>query len=162
MVTVKPNRVSTGVFILALASLTAACTHVGTYKRFAKDASTPTNQGILIRRNDAIPDRCEAFPDKPDAPHVSHSMKHHITWVLVGEPDGTQLEIEFDAGPVVPFKNVDCHQGDICRSGKIEMAAAPKHSGDKAFEYHYSCKITPPTESGKPVAKSDPTVMVDF
>jgi hypothetical protein len=156
MASIKPAHVSRLALVLALGSFSAACAHSQAHGQFRKIASKPNNQAVLISRSPFDPTQCVAFPDPP---HVSETQKNHINWALTGEPDKSTLDIKF-ATPDKPFK-FKCGNDDICRSGPVQKGAGPKNAGDPAVPYQYTCTITSSNPT-TPVAKSDPTVMVDF
>lgn len=151
----KADHVSRLALVLALGSFSAACAHRDAHGQFRKAAKTAGDHGVLIARALGDPKQCVAFPDFPS---VSESKKNHIVWVLTGEPDNSTLDIKF-ADPDKPFK-FRCGDSDICRSGPVQKGAGPKNGGDP-IQYQYTCTIIS-SDPTKPVAKSDPTVMVDF
>ncbi len=157
-------RISGLLAAAGLGAFASGCAHRSGAEFFTSRAHIPNNQTVLVTRNPLNSDQCVAFPDDPDAPHVSASKKHRVKWVLTLEPLGSTLSIEF-TGALQPFKvPIPCKE-DECTSGPARKEAAPKDF-DPAYKnsipYSYTCVITPPPESGQAPAKGDPTVMVDF
>lgn len=155
-------RVSGLLAAAGLGAFVGGCAQRRAAERFAT-GHIPNHQTILIARHPLNRDQCIAFPDDPDAPHVSASKKHRVKWVLTREPLGSTLLIEF-GGAVPPFKDIQCKE-DECVSGPARKEAAPKDFDSdykNSIPYQYTCTITSPKASGQAPAKGDPTVMVDF
>ena len=154
-------RVSGLLAAAALGAFVAGCAQRRAAERFAGD-HTPNNQTILITTSSY--GQCIAFPDFPDAPHVSANKKHRVKWVLTRVPLGSTLTIDF-AGAVQPFQGQMQCTDDECVSGPARKEAAPKDFDPdykNSISYEYTCTIKPPKASGQAPAKGDPTVMVDF
>lgn len=156
-------RVSGLLAAAVLGAFASGCAHRRGAEVFAKGTRIPTNETVLVTRS-SLTGQCIAFPDDPDAPHVSASGKHRVKWVLTQVPLGSTLSIQFP-GAVQPFKDpIPCKE-DECVSGPARKEAAPKDfdpNYKNSIPYSYTCVITPPPEGGQAPTKGDPTVMVDF